>query len=980
MLKYVIFIYEMEYVMSFTLLEQKYLLDVDSTGYLYEHEQTKAQVFYLANDDTNKTFSITFKTLPYDENGIAHILEHSVLCGSKKYPTKEPFVELAKGSLNTFLNAMTFPDKTMYPISSINDKDFTNLMDVYLDAVFFPNFKTNDLILKQEGWHYHLENITDDLTYRGVVYNEMKGALSDPEEIIGRSALAALFPNSIYALEYGGDPLDIPTLTQEKFIDFHNRYYHPSNAYTFLYGKLNIEEKLNHLDSYFNQFTYQAIDTTIPIINSFDALKTVETYFPIEADEDEHNKTHLSLEFVIGETKDIKNTLYLSLLSEILMGNNASPLRKKLLAANIASDISSYVSRSTQQATMDITVKNSEKKYAQQFKTIVFDTLKELTEKGIEPQLFEAALNQFKFNIIESQHNSSYSKGVAYAQSMLQSWLYNGSAFSSFEYMQYLKDLENDPNVLVQLIKQKLLNNTHAILLIGLPQKNMNSDKYEQVHQQLQQFKSTLSQNELEQLVNDTHQLIAYQNQTDTKTDLEKLPLLTLNDIDDNVTLPTLEKEKYNHATILHLEQFTNAIDYIDFKFDLSHFNIEQLQYAALISQLLKNVPTQHSTLETLTLALNTHIGGIVFNTHMQTATTNDYPCLTIRTKAFHHKSDYLWAILKDIITNSQFNDAKRIKDELLKIKTNFDDYFYTSGHAVSAYYVNASISQTQKLESILTGVDYYQFIVNLIHKMDNHFDDIQQQLSEVFKLLLSPIHLNILFTGVKEHYHIQLPNIKQFIEQLNVFLPPQMTKNLEMIRLNDSPIGLSLATDANYVVQGGKTNPLSAETFGQLTVLKQVLDYDYLWNNVRVKNGAYGGFSALNRRGHILLLSYRDPSVDDTLTIYKNISQFIQSLTLDNRELTKVIIGVFSHIDKPKSPKQMANMLFDFYLNNITHERLQAERTAILTTTCEAMRKFHPLFDEIITQQKICVIGSKQSLERSQFITQTQSLILPLN
>lgn len=958
--------------MSFTLIEKRNLPDINSIGYLYEHQQTKAKVFYLENDDKNKTFSITFKTLPYDDNGIAHILEHSVLCGSKKYPTKEPFVELAKGSLNTFLNAMTFPDKTMYPISSMNDKDFNNLMDVYLDAVFFPNFKDNELILKQEGWHYHLENINDDLTYRGVVYNEMKGALSDPEQVLGRVALANLFPNTPYQFEYGGDPLFIPTLTQEKFIQFHNTYYHPSNCYTFLYGQLNIQEKLNHLDEYFNQFNYKDIDTEIPMQKPFEQLKTVETFYSIDNNETLQNKTYLSLEFVVGESKDIQRNLYLSLLAEILVGTNASPLRKKIFDANIASDVSSYVNRSTQQSSLDISLKNSEKEHALLFKNIVFDTLQNIVDNGIDDALFKATLNKFKFNLIESNQNTSYSKGVSFAQSTLRSWLYGGSPFDPFEYEQYIDQLENDPSLLKTLIKNVLLNNPHAILLIGSPKHNMNEMLYQQVHQQLQQYKKTLTTEQLNQIVLETSALLDYQNKADTDEDLEKLPLLSLQDIDSNIQMLNLEKTIVSDATLLHYEPLTSQINYIDFRFDLSHLTLKELQYASLISQLLKNVETEHYSLDDLTLQLNTYIGGITFNTQVQIA-NNCYPCLQIQGKAFNYQFTHLFGLLKEILCHSKFNDSKRIKEELLKIKTHFENFFVSSGHALAAYYVNGALDSDQKLESLISGIDFYQFITSLIDSFDTKFDEIKTHLTNTFTKLVSLTNLNILFIGSKEHLTMHLPLIETFIQPLEHYDTLQIMKNIE---LDHTPFGLTLATDTNYVVQGGKLKILSPEQFGQLSVLKNLLDFDYLWNNVRVKNGAYGGFSAIDRRGHVLLLSYRDPSIDNTLEVYKNIPHFIQNINLSHRELTKTIIGVFSNLDKPKSDRQLGNIAFERHLRTITDEQLQTERNAILSTTNEQLQNLAPLFTTILNQQKICVVGSQKELEKSQIILDYKNLI----
>ncbi len=557
-------------ISGFRLLEERRLDEIDSTGRVYLHVQSGARLIHIANKDDHRVFCIGFRTPPPDDTGLPHILEHSVLCGSRRFPVKEPFVELAKGSLKTFLNALTYPDKTIYPIASKNAKDFRNLMDVYLDAVFHPKIYDQPQILMQEGWHYDLENPTDELTYKGVVYNEMKGALSVPESVLFRKIQESLFPGHLYAREAGGDPDDIPKLTQEQFTAFHGKYYHPSNSYIFLYGTESVEEELAFLDrEYLHEYKRSDVDSIIPLVPSFKTPVELDAHYPISADEPVQDKCYLSLNFCTGAATDPEVCLALDILAHLLLETQAAPLRRSLLDAHLGKDVFGSFENGIRQPIWSVVVKGSNPEEKKRFQTVVFDSLKELAAKGLDKKAVEASLNAKEFALREADFRG-YPKGLVYCVRVLDAWLYDGDPFMHIQWLPVLEKIKSalTGDYFERMIEKHLLSNPHHSLVVAKPQPGLAERMAEQTRKQLRDFKSRLSAQQVEELVASARELKARQEAADSQEALSSIPLLKMSDIPKTVEKFPIEVDTSRGFELLRHPQFANHILYLNLYFD----------------------------------------------------------------------------------------------------------------------------------------------------------------------------------------------------------------------------------------------------------------------------------------------------------------------------------------------------------------------------------------------------------------------------
>lgn len=960
--------------MPFTLRETVSLPDINSIGYLYIHDKTQSPVVYIANDDTNKAFSISFATPPYNDNGIAHILEHSVLCGSRKYPTKEPFVELSKGSLHTFLNAMTFSDKTMYPVASQNDKDFYHLTDVYLDAVFFPRLLQDSSVLAQEGWHYHLEDPADDLIYTGVVYNEMKGYFSDPETVINRAISSELFPDTIYRHESGGDPLAIPTLTQDEFVNFHQTYYHPSNAQTFLYGQLNIQEQLDHLDEYFEQFDYKETDNGITLQAPFENMRTVNLTYAIEDYEQTENKTFIGLDFVVGQAQDTEKNIQFSMLSDLLIGSNAAPLYRALLDANISSDIMGGFDAYTAQSTWNVMIKNSQPEHVETFKNIVFTTLKNIVENGFDEEFLQATLNRARFALKESSQGG-YPKGVYYAVSSIGSSLYGGSPFAPFFIEKHLDKMTQNQTIFIDLIKNHLLDNPHSILTVAHPEKNANQKQFDAIHETLQTYKASLSTHSITELIQQTQDLITRQNTPDTPEALATIPVLSLADLSTEAKSLPVTVHHNDTNTFLHYDVFTSGIDYMSYHFNLEHLTLEQLQYASLIARLLTHLPTQTYTIDALSTQIDLHTGGLSFQTDVLNQDEKNgvfYPRFVVKGKAFTYATPKLLTLLHDILTQTCFTYPEKINEQLLKIKSRFERRFTQSAHSTAVYRLRSYYSQAGKLEDSLNGIDFYHFICDVIDLFQKDPTTVIYQLESVYQTLFYAHKLVGGWIGQSEDVEKTHALLESFASLFDATPQPKQPLQLSVEILNE---GFSMAQDVQYVAKGFNVSKNFAFT-GHIHVLKNVLSYSYLWNRVRVQGGAYGVFTIISRDGDFIFCSYRDPHLDNTLHHYDQAVPFIETLELDDRELTKAIIGTISDFDTPRSPKQLGEEAFRRQMLSITTEDVQEIRSAILSTTVSSLQHLASYVHDALSHQAVCVIGNQENLQQSKTLHTIKPLL----
>lgn len=955
---------------GFKFIKEEDIKELNSKALLFEHVKSGAKLMHLKNDDDNKVFSISFRTPPKNSKGIPHILEHSVLCGSEKYPVKEPFMELVKGSLNTFLNAFTFSDKTMYPVASRNDKDFANLMDVYIDAVLHPNIYKYKEIFEQEGWHHELNNKNEDITYKGVVYNEMKGAFSSPDGILMRKIQNSLFPDTTYGFESGGDPYDIPKLTYEEFINFHKKYYHPANSYIYLYGDMDTDEKLEYLDrEYLSKYDKIEVDSKIEEQKPFEKEREIVEEYPIMENEEEKNKSYLSLNFVISKATDPETYLAFEILEYLLLETPAAPLKKALIDANLGSDAYGIFDNSIMQPYFSVIVKNSNEEQKEKFKKVVFDTLEKLVSKGINKKLIEAAINTKEFQLREADY-SGMPKGLVYSVKAMDSWLYDESPVMHLKYEEILNKIKTalKENYFEKFIEKYLLNNNHRSVVIIKPSKVIGKKKAEDIKNELSKFKSSLSEEKLNSLVEDTRKLKERQSEAEKPEDLKKLPLLSLSDIDKKSEKLPIEEKEIDGVKTLHHEMFTNKIAYVNMYFDTPKDQYEDIKYLALLAGVLGRVNTEKYNYDDLSNEMDINTGSIDFTTSVyteQNSNENYHPKFIVRVKVLKPKIEKMFELLNEIMFKSRFDDKKRLSEIIKEMKSRLEMYINEAGHVVAGMRLNSYFSASGKYTECTKGIEFYQFLCSLDQNFDEKFGEIKNKLEEVSKLIFNKNNMVMSVTGDKDIYD-------EFENKFSSF----EIKDGEKISEKNSPYierayneGLLAPSKIQFVAKGYSFKKLGFNYSGKMMVLKNIMSYTYLWNNLRVLGGAYGCFAIFTRSGNAIMISYRDPNLKETLDVYDNAYKYAQNFKADEREMTKYIIGAISEVDFPLTPKMKGDKADNYYFSKITYDDIQKEREEILSTTEEDIRNFSELLKSVMRRNYMCVFGSALKIKENKDI-----------
>ena len=954
--------------MTFELIEKKYLKNINTNAYLYEHVKTRARLVFFENDDINKSFSISFKTIPYNDNGIFHILEHSVLCGSAKYPVKEPFVELLKGSFNTFLNAMTFPDKTMYPVSSKNEKDLEILMDIYLDAVFNPNLKNNPNILAQEGWHYHLEDKKDELIYKGVVYNEMKGAYSSVDEVLDQYVTEQLFSDTSYKYSSGGKPEAIPSITQEEFLETYNYNYHPSNSYIFLYGDLNVEQYLNHIDSYLDNYDYKDYsDYSLSRQENFTTDIVKRTYF----NEDVKDKSYVAYNYILGDSNEFSKIENIDIVDDILLGSSNTEFRKYFIDNNICEDVYSYVQKDRKETVYSIIFKYVSDDKLESLDAEYKSLLKGIINKGFDYEQVQASINKKNFSIKEEINKTSSPKGVSYAIRLLRTWLYSeDNILDAFDLDNVISHLqENCVNKQYEnLAKQFLIeNNKQAILHLIPTLEKENKEK------DLVEYKATLSETELESIVKNTKSLQEWQNSTDKKEDLEKIKSVNAKEVELKNPFEETFFEEYKGINFSHYDTVTNGISYSKLLFDISDFEVEQLQYASVLSYLLFNFNTKNKTEAEVIKEIGANLGGIssyvdVFRKHKSEECEVKF---IISAKNLVEKAGELAKILDETTLYVDFEDKEALYNVLLEIKLMLESRFKNSGHAFVARRISGFYNPQSKLASYHGEYDFYLFISELVNNYEQNSDKIKEQLYTVTNLIFNQARLLVNFVGNKEEY----TNFKETISSYLAKYPSELDKQKGLeIKLEEQGYSEGFYFDSlvQYVGTGYNINDYT----GTHLVLRHILSLDYLWNNVRVKNGAYGSGVIFNAFGDFNLWSYRDPNLTETLDIYYNINNYVANIDADEKDLNKYIIGTLNSLDVLMSPSAQAAYSLNKYITNSPFEVYDKLVNEIKNTTVEDLRKLAIEFENMKSKAYTCVLGSKEKvLENKQLFNKTIEL-----
>ena len=949
---------------AYELLGQEELTDIHSNGYLLRHKKSGAHIALVENDDENKVFYIGFRTPVNDSTGVPHIIEHTVLCGSDKYPLKDPFVELVKGSLNTFLNAMTYPDKTVFPVASTNDKDFENLMDVYMDAVFHPNIYKHEEIFKQEGWHYEMESEDSDLTLNGVVYNEMKGAFSSPDDVLQREIFNSLFPDTTYHYESGGDPKVIPTLTYEAFLDFHKRYYHPCNSYIYLYGDMDMEERLEYLDQeYLSKYDYFELDSEIQVQKAFEKPLEITKEYSISSGEDTNGQTYLSMNFVVGSVLDQKLYQAFDALDYALINSPGAPVRQALLDAGIGKDITGGYDSGTLQPIFSIVAKGAEESQKDDFIRIIMETLKKMRE-GLNHDALRAAINSSEFRYREADFGS-YPKGLIYGLNMLDSWLYDRQQpFMHMHAIEVLSELmkQVDSGYFEELVQKYFLENQHVSILVVKPQPGLTSKEDEALKKRLEEYKQTLSEAEIQKIVADTKALREYQQKPETQEDLEKIPLLKRSDLRKEVRSLHIHEEKAGDIKVLHHAIETNGIHYLDLVFKISNVTREDIPRLGFLSDIIGLIDTENYGYHDFANEVNIHTGGM--NAQLKIyPQRNGEITLTweARTKFIFENLEKATGLLEEMLFRSDFSDKKRIHDLLKQNISRLELKFQTAGHTAAALRAASYYSPAAALADESSGIAYYQYLKDFENDFDHKVEVFTNCIQVLLKSILRKENLMVDVTGNAT----ALKQVQNYVPSLlgNLYETPVEPCDL-VINCTKKNEGFQNAAQIQYVARSGDFKKVGYEYSGVMKVLKVILGYDYFWQKVRVEGGAYGCMSNFVREGRISFVSYRDPNLENTYEVFEKTPEYLRDFHVDERTMTKYIIGTISNMDTPLTPYQKGVRGLTAYMTDISMDMLQKERDQVINVTAEDIRALADVVEDTMAQGYLCVIGNEDKIQ----------------
>ncbi|MBO5425492.1 MAG: insulinase family protein [Lachnospiraceae bacterium] len=951
---------------AYSLVEKRDLPEVKGTGYVLSHTKTKARVMVIVNEDNNKVFNIGFRTPPSDNTGVPHIMEHSVLCGSKNFPVKDPFVELCKGSLNTFLNAMTYSDKTVYPVASLNKKDFHNLMHVYLDAVFYPNIYDRTEIMMQEGWHYELDEETEELKINGVVFNEMKGVYSNPEQQLYRIIEASLLPSTAYGYESGGDPVYIPELTQEDFINFHKKFYHPSNSYIYLYGDMDAVAELEFIDrEYLSKYDYLDIDSELTTEPGFEEPKKVREYYSLADADKEEDNTYLTYNVSVGNSLDKKLCAAFAVIEHALLVAPGAPLKTALIDAGIGKDIFSSYDDGIKQPNFSIIAKNANEADEDKFIEIIENTLKGLVDNGINKKSLQAAINYFEFKHKEGNFGR-FPKGLMLGLNAFNTWLYDDSkALDLFELNQVFDDLkaELDKGYFENLIKTYILENNHKTYAMLLPKKGLNVKREEEEKAKLAAYKTTLTTEEIEDIVAKAKHLEEYQSEPSTPEELESIPLLEIEDIEKKARTLNNSFSEIEMVKVVSHDIFTNGISYINLNFDITDIDCDKYPVVSLLSEIFKYVDTENYSYNELANEINIHTGGIGFTTAVTNCKENGKYVVqfVVNAKQLDDKIDKAMSLVEEILFTSKLSDKKRLREIIAETRSGLKMDLVSSGHITAAGRAMSYVSPMGVVKELLEGVEYYKYLAELDDNFDDKYEQLVEDLNDVLGQVLRRNALTVNYTSDKKPEDMLKESVTSLSKKLSTRLEFENPKRPELLVLNE---GFKTSSQVQYVATAGNFRDKGLEYNSALSVLQTIFSYDYLWLNVRVKGGAYGCMCAFARSGNGYFTSYRDPKLMETYDIYKEAAEYVRSFDADDRDMTKYIIGAISKLDAPLTPSAEGNYSYVAYLMGLTDEDLQRDRDEILNANVEKIRKLAPYIEAIAEGDIICAIGGESKLD----------------
>jgi Zn-dependent M16 (insulinase) family peptidase len=955
---------------AYEIIEKRKSDDLNSELYLCRHKKTGARVALVSNDDENKVFYIGFRTPPKDSTGVAHILEHSVLCGSEKFPVKDPFVELVKGSLNTFLNAMTYPDKTVYPVASCNTSDFNNLMHVYLDAVFYPNIYKNINIFRQEGWHYEIEKPEDELKINGVVYNEMKGAFSSPDDVLEREIMNSLYPDTTYGCESGGDPDVIPELSYGQFLEFHRTYYHPSNSYIYLYGNMDMAERLEFIDrEYLSKYDELKVDSVISTQKPFDKAVRVQRAYPLNEGEDIEENTFLSINYSVADSLDRQLYIAFQVIDYALCSAPGAPLKQALIDRGIGKDVYSIYENGIMQPYFSMVAKGTSISKEEEFLATVNDVLQNIVENGFDKKALLAAINYYEFKYREADFGS-YPKGLMYGLQTLDSWLYDDTKpfvhIEANETYALLREKVNE-GYFENLIRKYLIENNHRSIVVLKPEYGLLEKNEKKLADRLAQKKKAMSEEELTEAIEGLKRLNEFQESADSKEDLEKIPLLKREDMKKEADGFIIEERKIDDTVFISHDIFTNGIGYLRLSFNLDNIPQEYFKYLGLFKGCLGMLNTKNYSYGDLFNEINLVTGGMDAANNIYTRTDDIDNCsvtLDMKAKVLYPNIEKAFELMEEIMLTSDFGDTKRLKEIIAEGKSRMQAQMTDAGHRVAAVHAMSYGSSAGVMEEELNGIYFYRLIADLDENFDKRKEELTEKLSTLAKMVFRSENLLVDYVGENG----QISRVEASVKKLKTKLYTCDVKKEKYIpefsRKNE---GFMTAGQVQYVCRAGNFRRKNLPYTGALKVLKVMMGYEYLWINVRVKGGAYGCMCNFSRSGDSYFVSYRDPNLSKTVDVYENAARSVAEFEADERTMTQYIIGAISELDMPKNPAAKGLYALVAYMTGVTEEMVQKERDEILNAEPEDIKKLSEYIKAFMSDDFFCVVGNAGKIKEEE-------------
>jgi presequence protease len=948
---------------GFKLLDKHFVKEVNAECLYFEHVKSGARLFKIANDDPNKTFSIAFKTDPESDCGTPHIMEHCVLNGSKNFPVKSPFDVLVKGSLNTYFNAFTSSDFTCFPFANMNDKDYFNVMNVYLDAVFNPLIYKDARILKQEGWHYELEKKDAPIVYKGVVYNEMKGAYSNPLRELNYLVNKNLFPDNGYRFTSGGYPAAIPKLTYEMFLNYHKKYYHPVNSHIMLYGNADLDKELEFIDTKYLSHYDKAIRPVIfPLQKPFGAMKEVTASYPVAEGSETKNQTFLTLSFVSGLNTDRATTMALNIIADLLVNQEAAPVRLALQEAGIGQDVNAGVNE-TKQNVFQIQAQNANAGDKDKFHQIVMSTLKDVVKKGFDKKAVEGAINRAEFQLREGDDAQ---KGITYNFQILPGWFFADDPYLTLEYEKPLVKVKTaiEGKYFETILQKFIIDNPHALLLVLEPKPGMEKDIKLKMEKELDVYKSSLADKDAEKLVKETQELMDYQKREDAGEDLAKMPLLERKDISPKSPWYALNEQKVADVPVLFHEEFTNDVVYANLLFDMRVLPVELIQYSALLAEVLGSQNTKNYSYGDLDVALNMHTGGFstFISAYLENLDDNKLvPKFAVTSKVMNKKVNKMFDLLEEIVNKTSLGDEERLKAILVRHQARLDAQIKRNGYPYARMRTASYYSNVGMFNEMTGGIEYYRFISDLVKNFDSQSKEIVENLTKTASLLFKKDNMIVGVTCGKNDLPAFVKEAGKFIDAL-----PKGEINYAdwKFNLDKKNEGFLTASKVQYVIKGYNLKKLGYEWSGKMRVLSQILSSDWLQTRVRVMGGAYGGNSSFTQNGQVLFSSYRDPNLKETLDNYNAIPDYLDKLEVNDKDMTRYIIGTVSGLDRPLTPSQKGENAVSNYLQKIKPEDIQRDRDEVISTTLPDVKGMKKMVSDILGQNAFCVYGNEEKIK----------------